>query len=80
MRRSFAERLRAARITGGYAKQKDFAAAIGIESERYRMWERGDREPDITHLVKIASQLGISLDFLLRGGSDQPPLRRVISA
>lgn len=79
MRRLFAERLRAARITGGYARQKDFAAAIGIESERYRMWERGDREPDITHLVKIAAQLDVSLDFLLRGGADHPPLRRAIS-
>ena len=80
MRRLFAERLRAARITAGYKKAKDLAAAIGIESERYRMWERGDREPDITHLVKIAAKLDVSLDFLLRGGNDQPPLRRVISA
>lgn len=80
VRRLFAERLRAARITKGYANQKDFAAALDIEAERYRMWERGDREPDITHLVKIAAKLEVSLDFLMRGGQDRPPLKRAITA
>ena len=67
MRRLFAERLRAARITSGYETQKDLAEKLGVEHERYRMWERGDREPDITNLVNIADTLKISLDFLLSG-------------
>jgi transcriptional regulator with XRE-family HTH domain len=76
MRRGFAERLRAARVTAGHATQKDMADALKVEHERYRMWERGDREPDITNLVNIANTLKISLDFLLLGKRDIPVNRR----
>ena len=76
MRRLFAERLRAARITRGFEHQKDLADKLGIEHERYRMWERGDREPDITYLVRISEELKISLDWLLLGKPEAPVLKR----
>ncbi len=62
----FAARLKIAREKR-YKTQKDFAHKIGIEAERYRMWERAKREPDITHFVKIATELDVSLDFLIMG-------------
>ncbi len=70
-RADFALRLRMAR-EADYPTAKSFAGAIGVEDETYRMWERGDREPDITNMVKIASKLRISLDFLIMG--DLPKL------
>jgi transcriptional regulator with XRE-family HTH domain len=79
-RRAFCERLGASRVAAGYDTQKDFADKIGVEHERYRMWERGDREPDLTHLVKIAIALQTSLDFLLLGKTPTDRHRRAASA
>lgn len=78
-RRDFARRLTAARIDAGFATQKDFAEKLGVEAERYRMWERGDREPDITHFIKISKLLGRPLDWLILGEKTAPLPRRAIS-
>ncbi len=56
-----------------YDSAKAFAEDIKKEAETYRMWERGDREPDIPDLIKIARKLNRSLDFLILG--HLPPLR-----
>lgn len=47
--------------------QKDFAKALGVEPERYRKYERGEREPPLWLLHRIATMTGFSLDFLISG-------------
>lgn len=63
---AFATNLKTARRRR-HRYQKDMAKALGIEPERYRTWERAEREPDITNLAKIAVELDVSLDFLICG-------------
>lgn len=63
---AFAKRLRDARERK-HEYASGMADAMGIERERYRMWERGDREPDIVHFIKIAKELNVSLDYLIIG-------------
>ena len=67
----FAARLRAVRETN-FPTQKEFADRCGFQPETYRMWERGDREPNITNLRKIATTLNISLDYLIVGRTPIP--------
>lgn len=64
--RLFAGRLRIARERK-YDNMAKAARALEVEEERYRTWERGIREPDITHLVRICEVFEVSGDFLLRG-------------
>ena len=71
----FAARLKIAR-QHRYKYASKFASVLEIEHERYRTWERAEREPDITHLFKIADALDVSLDFLILG--DIPSFRRGI--
>jgi len=46
-------------------KMKDMAAFLGLGDDRYRKYERGDREPDLDTLLKIADYLKVSTDYLL---------------
>lgn len=63
---AFAANLRLARERKFKYKQ-DCADALQMERETYRSWERGDREPNITELGRIARLLDVSLDFLIAG-------------
>lgn len=65
--RDFGRRLRAARITAGYDDATEFAKDLGIESPRYRKYERGESLPPLEILDAIAAITGRSLDWLLRG-------------
>jgi transcriptional regulator with XRE-family HTH domain len=44
-----------------------FAAELGVSAERYRKYERGEREPPLWLLVKVSDLTGFSLDFMIRG-------------
>lgn len=70
---AFALRLRTARAQK-FPSAKAFADALGVEHETYRTWERGDREPNISAICKIARTLDISLDYLVLG--DFPALKQ----
>lgn len=72
----FAPRLRRAREIK-FSSQKAFAEACGFQAETYRMWERGDREPNLNNLRIIAETLSVSLDDLIIGdaGERSPPQR-----
>lgn len=65
--RDFGRRLRAARITAGYDEAADFAAVLGLESPRYRRYERGESMPPLDVLEDIADRTRRSLDWLLLG-------------
>lgn len=44
--------------------QTQLAKALGIPQTTYSNYERGDNEPDIKTLCKIADYYGVSLDYL----------------
>jgi transcriptional regulator with XRE-family HTH domain len=64
-REFFSAQLRAARLTAGFQHQNELADAIGVEHETYRRWERGETEPGIANLRKLALKLQRSLDDLV---------------
>ena len=73
---AFAQRLRAARESAGFATASEFAKAIGVEPPAYRKWERGEAEPGIADLARIHRQFRLSLDWLIAGSvpvSASPP-------
>jgi transcriptional regulator with XRE-family HTH domain len=72
-RRRFAKRLKAARIFKGFETQKDFAGAVGLEDETYRRYERAETEPTIGCLIRMATKLEVTLDFLVAGSQGEPP-------
>lgn len=61
----FARRLQSARELKGYATRAEFADAIGIDHNRYRSYERGEREAPYDLLVLMAEKLNVSVDQLL---------------
>ena len=63
---AFALRLKNARETK-HPTARAFAVRLGFEDETYRSWERGDREPNIQAICKIARELNVSLDYLILG-------------
>lgn len=60
----FSERLRLLRENSGMT-QIEFANKLGVAATTYRNYENTSREPNYDTLVKIASVLGVSTDYLL---------------
>ncbi len=48
-------------------KQNDIAGALQISPQAVSKWERGENAPDIGVLVALAKLLGVSVDWLLGG-------------
>jgi DNA-binding XRE family transcriptional regulator len=77
IRHAFARRLAAARLAYGQQTQRpgitmeEFAAVLDIQTERYRKYERGEREPPLWLLAKIAQITGASLDHLVIGTTNR---------
>ena len=61
----FRVRLRAARELRGYKSQQSFADAFGVAQSTVGGWEAGSREPTYQTLVRLASFLRVSVDYLL---------------
>lgn len=59
------DRLKCARLSAGFAQQKDVAERLGIERTRYLKWEHGDSQPPLEMLVKMCKLFGVSSDYLL---------------
>lgn len=66
-RESYAQRVGQPGMTAG-----EFAKLLGLDAERYRKYERGEREPPFWVLAKIAALTGFGPDFLILGA---PPSR-----
>lgn len=56
---------------------KQFAIQIGIRPDTYRKYERGEREPDIDTLIKIANQYSVSMDYLTGRYNIASPEQRI---
>lgn len=64
----FPERLKQLRQKKGLTQQ-EIADLVHVNRVTYTNWEKGKREPSFENLVKLASVLGTSTDYLL-GTSD----------
>ena len=51
--------------------QKDVAASVGVPLRTYQRYERGENEPQLSTLIRIADFYGVTLDYLA-GRSDVP--------
>lgn len=60
----FCERLHALR-TGRGLKQQELAEELGISLRAYRYYEQGEREPQLSVLVRMADYFDLSLDELV---------------
>jgi transcriptional regulator with XRE-family HTH domain len=47
--------------------QSDLAKALGVTSQHISAIEQNKRAPSLDSLVKIAKELGVTVDFLLTG-------------
>nr|DAG38908.1 MAG TPA: hypothetical protein [Caudoviricetes sp.] len=55
--------------------QKDIASSVDISLRLYQYYEKGQREPTLSVLVRLADFFDVSLDYLV-GRSDDPTLHR----
>jgi len=65
----FSDRLQELKVKRN-VMQKDVASAIGVPLRTYQRYEYGEREPQLSTLVRIADFYGVSLDYLA-GRSDK---------
>lgn len=57
-------RLKELRIAKGMT-QNELAKVIGYSSLSYARYEKGEREPDINTLCKLADYFEVSVDYLI---------------
>ncbi len=50
--------------------QKDVAAGIGLSLRGYQYYEKGQKEPTLSVLIRLADFYDVSLDYLV-GRSDE---------
>ena len=62
-------RLKELRIASG-TTQKDVADSIGCTATVYSRYERGEREPDIEMLCRLANYFQVSIDYLVENDSN----------
>ena len=55
--------------------QKEVASLLGVPRSTYANYETGNREPEMSVLIKFASKLNISTEWLF-GFSDNPEINR----
>ena len=48
-----------------HINQKEIANYLGITVAGYSLYERGNREPNIATLIKLADYYGVSIDYLV---------------
>ena len=51
--------------------QKDIANAIGVTARNYQRYEKGEQQPTLPIVIKLADYFDVSIDYLV-GRSDDP--------
>ena len=74
---TFSENLRLLRKAHGL-KQQELADQLGISLRAYQYYERNEREPQLSVLVRIADYFGVSLDELAGRDDSAPGKKEVI--
>lgn len=54
--------------------QRKISVDLGITQQAYSRYERGDREPDLEMLCKLADYFGVSVDYLIGHESVKNPI------
>ncbi len=54
-------------------KQSDLARSFQVKQNTISAWETGQREPDITTIIKISAYFNVTTDFLLGKDKSEPP-------
>ena len=54
--------------------QKDIASSVGLSLRAYQYYEKGQKEPTLSVLLRLADYFDVSLDYLF-GLSDTPERR-----
>lgn len=67
---SFSERIIELKKTKNLL-QKDIANAINITVRNYQRYEKGEQQPTLPVVIKLADYFNISIDYLV-GRSDDP--------
>jgi transcriptional regulator with XRE-family HTH domain len=68
-------RLRELREERGWS-QRELGSKLGILQSKLSKYESGTHQPSLRNLVRIASLVGVTTDYLLTGaGTQAPPLR-----
>lgn len=65
---NFAVRLKQLRVLRGFRTARAFAQALEIDENRYTRWERGEVEPSVAMLARMAEVLNLPVDILVSGG------------
>lgn len=47
--------------------QKELAEAIGVTPQHISAIEQDERDPSLSSLVKLAAELGVTIDYLVTG-------------
>ena len=58
--------------------QKDIASSVGLSLRAYQYYEKGQKEPTLSVLLRLADYFDVSLDYLV-GLSDTPAWRFLTS-
>ena len=74
---TFSENLRLLRKAHAL-KQQELADQLGISLRAYQYYERNEREPQLSVLVRIADYFGISLDELAGRENSAPGKKEAI--
>lgn len=82
MASTLGSRMKAARIKAGLT-QTQLATKVGASSHTiicdYERGKRGNRRPDIQFLLKVATALNISVDWLFIGENTKPSISKTSS-
>lgn len=76
---AFAKRLQELR-ENRFITRKDLAVALNITISALGMYERGQREPNIDMLIKIADYFNVSVDFLIGRSFNQNESKEILNA
>lgn len=68
----FSKRFRSLRLEKGWSIE-EAAKRLGVSKETIHTYER-DTKPNFKYLARMASQLGVSLNYLVIGDEEQPKL------
>ena len=77
-KQSMGARIAKLRRTNGMT-QLSLAEQLSVSDKTISKWENGQGYPDITQLPAIAALFGVSIDFLMRGGSRKVQKLKAIS-
>ncbi len=55
--------------------QKDIADAIGVTARNYQRYEKGEQQPTLPIVIKLADYFNVSIDYLV-GRTDNPNINK----